>query len=581
MRLIVMLVCALSVFGTGGALANGPLVKLVDGSSVEGVSVSINGVKVSSFLGLRYAAAPVGDLRWQPPVSFTASSDKLDAKSFGPPCPQQVRTQRKGSDPSSDLSGDEDCLFLNVWTPAGGVADELPVLVWIHGGGFVRGATSDPRFNGAWLASQGIVVVTISYRLGVMSTPPPLWAFLDGDNQVESVNFGLLDQTLALVWVKANIAAFGGDPAQVTVAGSSAGGASVGYLASNPAVMHSKLFSKAIMMSSGGGDRKSAYKIAENMLPLNFQKLWELVIDRLDDKTFCSASSVPEIKADMTLKVAMASQAVAKALRHCIPASDLVAAFGNTWSKAGKLVTQEYRAYPFHDGKTVVTASQVDGFKLGAAPGLPVMIGFARDEATEVDNRGLALREKALVMRLKRVGIGSVRNWNDVVRLYPDADGSVALPRRTYADVTYHWPAQIIACLQARTERNVFVYEFNYTSPQRKRDPDAGAGHSEDAVWLFGGPVLASGLGSREGRVDERDGAFVSGFTGAILNFVKFADPMRADLKWAPYMPGMNVMKIGNPAFEMRSGYDAPRLKAIQAMSSNYGIDFSQDGCKP
>ena len=581
MRLVLALVYALGVSGIGGALASGPLVKLANGSTVEGVSISIDGAKVSSFIGLRYAVAPANDLRWQPPISFTASSGKLDAKSFGPPCPQQDRTQRKDSDPTIDVMGDEDCLFLNVWTPASEVTGELPVLVWIHGGGFVRGATSDPRFNGAWLASQGIVVVTISYRLGVMSAPPPLRAVLNEDYHVNSVNFGLLDQVLALEWVKENIAVFGGDPAQVTVAGSSAGGASVGYLVTNPAIMKAKLFSKAIMMSSGGADRKPNYKIAEGLLPQQFQKQWQSVLDRLDHKMICSSSSLPEIKADMTLKVAMASQGVPKALRHCVTASDLVAAFGNSWNNAGKLVTQEYRSYPFHDGETVTDASQVDGFKVNRVAGLPVMIGFARDEATEVDSRGRVLRKKGLVRRLKRKGIGSVRKWNDIVGLYPDADGSVALPRRVYADVTYHWPAQIIACLQSKTESNVFVYEFNYTSPQRKRNPDAGAGHSEDAGWLFGGPILASSLGSREGQVDERDRAFVSRFVGAILNFVKSADPTQADMKWEPYMPGMNVMIISNPSFEMLSNYDAPRLKAIQAMSRNYGVDFNQDGCNP
>jgi para-nitrobenzyl esterase len=452
--------------------------------------------------------------------------------------------------------------------------------VWIHGGGFVRGATSDPRFNGAWLASQGIVAVTISYRLGALSAPPPIPAFMEGNQAAEGVNFGLMDQMEALSWVQANIAAFGGDPAQVTIAGSSAGGASVGYLSTTPAARG--LFARSIMMSSGGGDRKPSYQPAAGEWPRQFQKVWQAVLDGAREEP-CAAPKDAGVKSGTTLGKIEQGQGLATALRLCLPAEKIVTAFGNSWNSSGGLLKQEYRSYPFFDGTTVAAPSQIDGFKQAAAPELPLLIGFARDEATEVSSRGLALRQKDLVRRLRNSGLDFIRSWKAVAKLYPEPEGNMALARRVYADVTYHWPAQIAACLLARTSDNVHVYEFNYTSPQRKRDPDLGAGHSEDAIWLFGGPVLDAAVGKRAARVADRDGQFVASFSTAVLNFVKSGNPNPAGAaeSWPAYVPGMNVMLIDGPKFVLKKAYDSARLPAIKAMAKTYGVSFEPDGCRP
>jgi para-nitrobenzyl esterase len=174
---------------------------------------------VRIFQGIPYAAAPAGPLRWQPPVAPVSWSAVRDATKPGLRCIQDTRV-----DPDYGLATSEDCLNLTVWSPRGATADEpRPVMVWIHGGGFLNG--SSDIYNSAWLATRGdIVVVTINYRLGALGfLAHP--ALASGDGQPG--NYGLADQQAALRWVRDNIAAFGGDPAKVTIAGESAGAISV------------------------------------------------------------------------------------------------------------------------------------------------------------------------------------------------------------------------------------------------------------------------------------------------------------------------------------------------------------------
>src|SRR5579864_9632693 len=194
------------------------------------------------FRGIRYAASPVGTLRFRPPVPPIAWTGVRSAGDFGPACPQLVEI-----DPTENNNSvmSEDCLGVNVWTP--GADDKTrPVMVWIHGGGFIEGSARNTWYDGAKLAGRGdVVVVTAQYRMGA-------WGFLDlsdmgGQDFGQSGNVGLLDQVAALKWVRENIAAFGGDPSNVTLFGQSAGAGSVGMLMVMPAARG--LFHKAIMES--------------------------------------------------------------------------------------------------------------------------------------------------------------------------------------------------------------------------------------------------------------------------------------------------------------------------------------------
>jgi len=193
---------------------------------------------VAIFKNIPYAAPPVAELRWRAPQPAPSWQGVRDATAYGPTCIQTP------GDASSRGPESEDCLTLNIWTPAARAGGKLPVMVWIHGGGFTGGAGS--RYNGTQFAKDGVVLVTINYRLGRFGFfAHPALAKTSPDGEL--ADFGLMDQIAALKWVKANIAAFGGDPSNVTVFGESAGAMSVNYLLTSP--LARGLFEKAISES--------------------------------------------------------------------------------------------------------------------------------------------------------------------------------------------------------------------------------------------------------------------------------------------------------------------------------------------
>ena len=211
---------------------------LVEGTDSHGVRL---------FAGLPFAAPPVGDLRWRAPQPPASWSGVRAADHFSPICPQHgAYPEDSPPEPSS-----EDCLYLNLWVPQRAPdarAATLPVMVWIYGGGLMNGSASTPLYAGDQLARQGVIVVTVNYRLGALGylALPELTA--ESDHHV-SGNYGLLDQIAALAWVHRNIEAFGGDPARVTVFGQSSGSISISALTTSP--LAAGLFQRAIGESGG------------------------------------------------------------------------------------------------------------------------------------------------------------------------------------------------------------------------------------------------------------------------------------------------------------------------------------------
>lgn len=209
---------------------------------------------IDSWKGIPFATPPVGPLRWSPPQPAVKWDGVLNATEYKNDCmqlPFPSDAAPLGTPPA------EDCLYANVWKPANAAkGKKLPVIVWIYGGGFVNGGSSPPTYSGANLARQGVMVVSFNYRIGRFGTfgHPQLTAEQAGGKTTG--NFGYLDQVAALKWVQRNVAAFGGDPANVTIMGESAGGMSVHTLVTSP--MTSGLFAKAVIMSggTGGGIRK-------------------------------------------------------------------------------------------------------------------------------------------------------------------------------------------------------------------------------------------------------------------------------------------------------------------------------------
>ena len=225
----------------------------VEGGWIQGTVTK----DLTVFKGIPFAAPPVGDLRWKAPQPVEKWEGVKQTTKFAP-APMQ------GGNPPSGKS--EDCLYLNVWTPAKSADEKLPVLVWIYGGGFSFGSTAEPVYNGENLAKKGVILVSIAYRvgqLGFLALPE-----LNAENPHHvSGNYGLLDQIAGLKWIQNNIAAFGGDPGKVTIFGESAGGISVSMLCASP--LAKGLFQGAISESGGsfGPTRPTTYP-GENMKTL-------------------------------------------------------------------------------------------------------------------------------------------------------------------------------------------------------------------------------------------------------------------------------------------------------------------------
>ena len=263
--------------GAAGSASRNPVVD-TDSGPVRGVDDG----GVRAWKGIRYAAAPMGELRWRAPVRPEPWTEVADATVYGAVCPQPKSPIPMGA----GTRASEDCLFLNVWAPSGSVAGAgLPVLVWVHGGAYIFGSGSQPLYDARALVSgaadsgdgSGAVVVTLNYRMGALGFLE-LGGFDAGDRRFDS-NLGLRDVLRALQWVQENIAAFGGDPQQVTLFGESAGGGIVTTLLTSPAA--AGLFSRAIAQSSPATsvyDTARAHTVAE------------LVLDRLGSD--CGTSDV-------------------------------------------------------------------------------------------------------------------------------------------------------------------------------------------------------------------------------------------------------------------------------------------------
>ena len=218
----------------------------IDTGKIAGARAGADG-KVRVYKGIPFAAPPVGKLRWQPPQPAAGWPGVRDCLEFGNTCPQQPYPAGSVyAQPPQPQS--EDCLYLNVWTAADDAAAKLPVMVWIHGGALTRGSGSLGIYDGEALARRGVVLVTINYRLGpfgYLAHP----ALSRESSHGSSGNYGVLDQIAALEWVSRNIAAFGGDPARVTIFGESAGSWSVCALVASP--LSKGLFHRAIGESGG------------------------------------------------------------------------------------------------------------------------------------------------------------------------------------------------------------------------------------------------------------------------------------------------------------------------------------------
>lgn len=304
--------------------------------------------RITSFKGIPFAKPPVGDLRFHAPVPADKWEGTLKAWNFGPIAvqptpyynPDDLYCREWSVDPNQPMS--EDCLYLNVWTPAKKTDEKLPVYVWIYGGGFQTGFTAEMEFDGERIARRGIVVVTICYRLnmfGFISHPE-----ITAENPDEPANFGFLDQRMALKWVKENIGAFGGDADNITIGGQSAGGGSV----INQIMYGAKgLFKRAVVHSG-------MFIMPGNniMTPTSLSQAEQKGVDFFN---FCGAKSLADMRKFTTDE-----------LRQ-------------KWSEYGGFEKSIQTFLPITDEKFVKTEF-FTGLKNNAFDTVPLMLGFTSDE---------------------------------------------------------------------------------------------------------------------------------------------------------------------------------------------------------
>jgi para-nitrobenzyl esterase len=390
------------------------------------------------FKGVPYALAPVGSRRWKPPVAMPAWKGERDATQFGPACYQpKSRAASIYADEPAMMS--EDCLSLNIWTPAH--AGKAPVLVWIHGGALTTGSSSETVYEGAGLAERGVVVVSINYRLGVLGYLAHPGLSAESPQRI-SGNYGLLDQIAALYWVKNNIAAFGGDASNVTIAGESAGALSVMYLMASP--LARGLFAKAIA--------ESAYMIST---------------PELRESPF---GDVPAEALGAWLAGKLGANDVA-ALR----AMD-AAALTDAAARAG------YVPFGTIDGR-VLPRQLVDAFDRGEQARVPLLAGFNSGEIRSL--RFLAPPPPADAAAYSALIRDRYADLADAfLKLYPPTDlaQSVLMAPR---DAIYGWTAERLVKKQWALGVPAFLYFFDHGYPAAEA---AGlhAFHASEIPYIFG-----------------------------------------------------------------------------------------------
>ncbi|MFC3077760.1 carboxylesterase/lipase family protein [Phenylobacterium terrae] len=410
-----------------GGDAPGAALAVIETGALRGVRLG----SVSAFKGVPYAAPPVGALRWRPPQPAHPWTGERPADQFGAPCPQRRPADNSvGPEPAG-----EDCLTLNIWTPADRGGGGAPVMVWIHGGGFVNGSGSAPIYDGSAFARQGLVLVTLNYRLGRLGFfAHPALAEEAASRGEPTANYGFMDIIAALQWVQRNIAAFGGDPGNVTLFGQSAGAAAVQRLMISPPAQG--LFHKAISQSGSG----------RNLPP---------TLAGRDPRGW------PDALTEGRAYAASLGAETADALR-AIPADVLVNTGYLSPFKGGG---------PVIDGR-LLPMGVADAFESGLQAGVPLIIG-----SNAVETPATPETYQAAVAAVTTV---SDTELAQLAAAYPD---EATFAMNVAGDLAMTEPARRLAQLHARTAPT-WLYRFDIVSAALRAHA-AGAPHSQERPYVF------------------------------------------------------------------------------------------------
>lgn len=433
-----------------------PTHRLIAQGSVQGL-IQENGSY--AWLGIPYAKPPVGDLRWRAPQPPERFSSIFMADDNGQLCPQFVSTLSAGIvDKDGDgIVGDEDCLYLSVYAPAGtSSADRLPVMVWIYGGGNNSGYAGD--YNGGNLAeSQKVVVVTINYRLGSLGWFIHPAILPEGASGADtSGNWSTLDTIHALQWVQNNIQSFGGDPANVTIFGESAGGANVLSLLTSP--MAAELFHKAVVQS-GGIDTvplEQGVNFADDEVAGHIHSSREII-----NKILIRDGKADNREAAKALQLSMSDKAI-RDLLYQQDAAEFLLLFN----------PDKARNYPapkkFRDGQVFVATPPLEQLARGDYNQVPIILGTNRDE--------------------RRIYMYQDPRWQPLLKSDPEEYVRVA---KYLSDV---WKLtgvdQLARIMSDAQEAPVFAYRFDWDEEASFQGMDLslaiGAGHSVEMAFVFG-----------------------------------------------------------------------------------------------
>jgi para-nitrobenzyl esterase len=410
----------------------------------------------------------------------------------------------------------EDCLYLNVWTPSKRPAKPLPVMVWIYGGAFIMGAGSYPDYDGAHFAEDGVVIVTFNYRVGLFGffAHPALTREAAGE---PVGNYGLMDQIAALQWVKRNIAAFGGDPANVTIFGESAGGVFVNTLLGSPAGRG--LFAKAISQSGGG--RTLAGGLGWPTLPAAEERwaAWARSVGVTAD----DAAALRAIPADVLLK----------------------------GSVSGKLPT------PIIDGR-LVTASIDDAMAHGHPLAVPYMVGANSWEESLLEYLPNEAHDYVAAIAPETRG-KALALYNEGGKL--DAD---AAAKRLWGEAFMVAPARFLARSMAATGAPVFLYHFAYV-PGATRGKVPGAAHSAEINFVFANEDRVSMFG--EGVADKATADLMHAYWVA---FARSGDPNGGKRPaWPRYAPATDaLLDITNDGVAAKKAFEKERLDLLDQIAA-------------
>jgi para-nitrobenzyl esterase len=489
--LVAALALGLLAAGCGGTTESLAQVRL-DSGPITGAQEA----GIWSFKGIPYAAPPVGDLRWEPPQPVTSWTEPRSCTSFGAACPQPKSGELFYLDvgPTS-----EDCLYLNVWSPARSGIERLPVMVWIHGGSFTTGAGSMAIYGGQNLAKRGVVVVTINYRLGPLGflAHPALSA---GSDLGVSGNYGLLDQIEALRWVQRNVSAFGGDPARVTVFGESAGAISILDLLVSP--LAEGLFQAAIVESG-------------ILLDLGFGV-----------STTGSLQEAEQAGAAYARRLGVDPAGDAAAQLRALTTDQLLAQAGG----AETLLDTGLTWKPVADG-VVLPDLPTRLWSDGRQTKVPLLIGSNKDEGNAF-LQGLAIPPALYEAYMRRI-FGPY--GDEALALYPVQQSQDVMPAlsRMLTEVGFASTARFAAGAMSgppTTPSPSYLYEFTRVPLGNP----LGAFHAVEIPYVFGNADLFSSLGKLE-QADYDLSAVIMGYW---TRFAATGDPNgEAAPLWPQYAP--------------------------------------------